>query len=132
MKFAPRGLLRVGLFVALLAAVAVVSAYVGRNFTGIGPVPTRSAFAGRLPSVQDGGRRRYQMCSATNRAADDEETFNGKGSRLGSTISTGTFDVRISPYMPIEPWAWFETKNMEWAGRQELSQEEYLTQLKAA
>lgn len=132
MRFVPRGLLHGGLFLAVLAAVAVVSAYVGRNFTGAGPVPTRSAFAGRLPGVPDGDRRRFQMFYATNRDPNDDSTFSGKGSRLGDTISTGTFEVRISPYMPIEPWAWFDTANMEWAGRQELSHDECLARLRAA
>jgi esterase/lipase superfamily enzyme len=132
MRLTPRALLRGGLFLALLAVVAAVSAFLGRNFTGIGPIPTRSAFAGRLPSVPDGDRRRFEIFYATNRAADDDETFNGRGNRLGSTISTGTFDVRISPYMPIEPWAWFDLANMEWGGRQALSQEDYLARLRAA
>jgi esterase/lipase superfamily enzyme len=106
--------------------------YYGRNFTGSGPVPTRSAFAGRLPSEPDGDWRRFQFFYATNRAVDDEATFQGQGSKLGSSISTGTFDVRISPYMPITPRVWFDTKNMEWADRVELSQEDSLARLRAA
>jgi esterase/lipase superfamily enzyme len=137
MKVLSRRLLRAVAFVALLAAVAVVGGYFGRNFTGTGPVPTRSAFAGRLPSSADGDRRRFQFFYATNRATDDDnDAFNAEGKNLGrrrgNDISTGTFDVRISPYMPIEPWAWFNTKHMEWAGQGELSQAECLSRLREA
>ena len=132
MKTAYRRLLFVGFYVASLAVVAVIAGYVGRNFTGTGPIPTRSAFAGRLPSSPDGDRRRFQFFYATNRAADDEATFQGQGSKLGSEISAGTFDVRISPYMPIKPRVWFDTKYMEWADRAELSQDDCLARLRAA
>jgi esterase/lipase superfamily enzyme len=132
MKTVYRRLLLAGFYVASLAVVAVVAGYIGRNFTGTGPIPTRSAFAGRLPSSPDGDRRRFQFYYATNRAADDDATFQGQGSRLGSEISAGTFDVRISPYMPITPRVWFDTKHMEWADRVGLSQDECLARLRAA
>jgi esterase/lipase superfamily enzyme len=115
-----------------LAVVAVIAGYVGRNFTGTGPIPTRSAFAGRLPSSPDGDRRRFQFYYATNRATDDDATFQGQGSRLGSKISAGTFDVRISPYTPITPRVWFDTKYIEWADRAELAQDDCLARLRAA
>lgn len=119
-------------YVASLIVVAVVAGYVGRNFTGMGPVPTRSAFAGRLPSTPDGDRRRIQCFYATNRDPKDEDTFHGQGSKLGNEISAGTFDVRISPYMPMTPRVWFDTKYMEWADRTPLSQDESLALLRAA
>jgi esterase/lipase superfamily enzyme len=122
----------VGLYLALVVGVAIGAAYYGRNFTGMGPAPTRSAFSGRLPSTPDGDMRRVQIFYATNRATDDPATFNGQGSKLGSTISTGTFDVRVSPYLPIQPRVWFDTNNMQWVGQTELSQEEYLSRLRAA
>lgn len=103
----------------------------GRNFTGIGNIPQRSAFAGRLPGQPDGDTRRFQFFYTTNRANTDD-TFNGRGSQLGNQMLTGTFDVRISPYMPVQPRVWFEKKNMDWAGRQELSQEKFLAQLQHA
>jgi esterase/lipase superfamily enzyme len=132
MKPVFRRLLLLGMYAGLLIVVAVVAAYYGRNFTGMGPAPTRSAFSGRLPSVPDGDMRRVQCFYATNRATDDPETFDGRGSKLGSAISTGTFDVRISPYLPIQPRVWFDTKHMQWAGQKELSQDEYLSGLRAA
>jgi esterase/lipase superfamily enzyme len=137
MKVVYRRLLRAGLFVALLIIVAVVAGYIGHNFTGTGPIPTRSAFAGRLPSVPDGDQRRFKFFYATNRATDkDNDAFNAQGTTLGrrrgSEISTGTFDVRISPYMPIQPWAWNDSKNMEWADRVEQSQEDSMSQLREA
>jgi esterase/lipase superfamily enzyme len=130
--FSRRRLLLGSFYVASLAAVAVVAWYLGRNLTGIGPVPTRSAFAGRLPGTPDGDMRRFQFFYATNRATDDDATFNGQASKLGSTISTGTYEVRISPYMPIQPWVWFDTTHMEWAGRQELAQDDALARLRTA
>jgi esterase/lipase superfamily enzyme len=132
MKTWSRRLLVAGFYVASLVVVAVVAGYVGRNFTGMGPVPTRSAFARRLPSTPDGDWRRFQFFYATNRAADDEATFEGQGNKLGSDISAGTFDVRISPSMPITPRVWFDTQYMEWADRVELSQEEGLARLRTA
>jgi esterase/lipase superfamily enzyme len=130
--FSRRRLLLAGFYVASLAAVAVVAWYMGRNLAGIGPVPTRSAFAGRLPGTPDGDMRRYQFFYATNRAIDDDATFNGQGNRLGSAIATGTYDVRISPYMPIQPWVWFDTANVQWAARQHLAQDEALARLRTA
>lgn len=99
------------------------------NFTGIGPSPTRSAFAGRLPSIQDGDQRRFQFFYATNRANNDD-TFNQRGNQLGNTILTGTFEVLISPYMQVKPFIWFDPTSMEWGGHQELLQESFNTNLK--
>jgi esterase/lipase superfamily enzyme len=132
MKKVTRRLLFAGLYVASLAIVAAIAAYLGRNLTGIGPIPTRSAFARRLPSSADGDQRRFQFFYATNRATDDEATFQGQGSRLGSAISAGTFDVRISPYMPITPRVWFDAQHMEWADRRELPLDESLARLRTA
>jgi esterase/lipase superfamily enzyme len=137
MKVRYRRLLFAGLYVGSLAVVAVVAAFLGRNFMGSGPVPTRSAFAGRLPGTPDGDWRRYHFFYATNRATDaDNDAFNATGRTLGrrrgDQIATGTFDVRISPYMPIQPWMWLDPKNMEWADRGELSQDETLSRLREA
>lgn len=112
----------VGFFAIAIALIAFSATYVIRNFTGLGPMPARSAFAGRLPSIPEGNQRRFQFFYATNRA-NNEDTFNGRGKKLGDGISTGTFDVLISPYMPITPFVWFDTTSMKWADRQELSQE---------
>ena len=120
MKTVYRRLLFAGLYVASLAGVAVVAGFIGRNFTGTGPIPTRSAFAGRLPSTPDGDMRRVQCFYATNRDTQDPETFKGQGSKLGPAISTGSFEVGLSPYLPILPRVWFDVKNMEWAGHTEL------------
>lgn len=127
-----RRLLFGSLYVGLLIAVGFGAAFYSRNFTGSGPVPTRSAFASRLPGTPDGDMRRFNFFYATNRDTSDPETFNGQGAKLGKTISTGTFDVRISPYLPIQPRVWFDTKQLDWAGQAELSQEEYVAKLKAA
>src|SRR5262249_18002948 len=132
MKIRYRRLLVVGCYVALLAVVALIAGYVGRNFTGAGPIPTRAAFTGRFPSTPEGNWRRCQFFYATNRAVDDEATFGAQGSRLGTQISTGTFDVRISPTIPITPGVWFDTKHMEWADRKELSQDAAVARLRAA
>ena len=61
MKTWIRRLLIVGFYLASLVVVAVIALFVGRNFTGAGPIPTRSAFAGRLPGTPDGDRRRFQF-----------------------------------------------------------------------
>jgi esterase/lipase superfamily enzyme len=127
-----RWLLFIGLYLLSLGVVAAVAAYYGRNFTGMGPVPTRSAFAGRLPSTPDGDRRRFSFFYATNRDANDKATFQGQGNTLGSEISTGTFGVRISPYMPITPRVWFDTEQMDWADQTPLSQDDSLARLRTA
>jgi esterase/lipase superfamily enzyme len=119
-------------YMASLAVVAVVTAFLTRNLTGLGLAPTRSAFAGRLPSTPDGDWRRFQFFYATNRAVNDPATFQARGSRLGSKISTGTFDVRISPYMPISPHVWMDHEQMEWADQTALPQEEFLARLRAS
>ncbi len=132
MKIVYRRLLFAAFYLASLVVVAVIALYVGRNFMGTGPIPTRSAFAGRLPGIADGDRRRFQLFYATNRDTNDPATFQGQGSKLGSEISAGTFDVRISPYMPITPRVWFDTQYVEWADRAELSKDDSLAQLRAA
>src|SRR5262245_41204522 len=132
MRTAYRRLLLAGFYVASLVVVAVIAGYVGRHFTGTGPAPTRSAFAGRLPGEPDGDWRRFRFFYATNRDANDEATFQGEGSKLGSEIPAGTCDVRISPYLPIAPRVWFDTRQMEWAGRTALSQDEAIARLRAA
>jgi esterase/lipase superfamily enzyme len=137
MKVVYRRLTWFGLYVASLAIVALVAAYLGRNLTGSGPVPTRSAFAGRLPGSPDGNWRRFRFFYATNRATDpDNDAFNVEdrsvGRRRGPDITTGTFDVRISPYMPIEPWIWFDKKYMEWVGQAKVSQDDSLARLREA
>lgn len=131
MKLQYRRLLWGAFFVILLVLTALVAGYIGRNFTGIGQVPTRSAFAGRLPSSPDGNQRRFQFFYATNRANNDD-TFNGRGNELGNDILTGTFDVLISPYMPIKPFVWFDTTSMEWGDRHELLQDNFRSQLNKA
>jgi esterase/lipase superfamily enzyme len=127
-----RHLLLAGFYVTSLAVVAVCAAYIGRNFTGTGPIPTRSAFAGRLPSTSEGDWRRCQFFYATNRAAEDDATFQGQGNKLGNDISAGTFDVHISPHLPITPRVWFDTRYMEWADRVALTHDDCLARLGAA
>src|SRR5262249_13953441 len=120
-------------YVGLLVVVALVSAFLGRNLTGTGPIPTRSAFAGRLPSTPDGDRRRFQFFYATNRATDpDNDAFDVQARKLGSDISACTFHVRISPSMPNQSWVCFDTNTMEWADRSELSQNDSLVRLRDA
>lgn len=120
-----------GLIFFLILALTITLGYIGRNFIGIGPVPTRSAFAGRLPGVPEGNQNRFQFFYATNRE-NSEDTFNGRGNHLGNGLVTGTFDTLISPYMPILPFIWFDTPSMKWAGRQELKQEDFKLQLQQA
>jgi len=132
MKLVYRRLLRATFYVASLVVVALAAGFIGRNFTGTGPVPTRTAFAGRLPGTTDGDRRRFQFFYMTNRDVADEATFQGRGNKLGSEISAGTFDVLISPSTPIVPWVWLDTHYIEWAGREALSQDEVLARMRTA
>lgn len=119
------------ILLCLLALIVVVGGYIGRNFVGIGPVPTRSAFAGRLPGIPEGDGTRFQFFYATNRE-NSAETFNARGHQLGNELLTGTFDVTIFPYMPILPFIWFDKASMQWAGRQELAQKDFNSKLKEA
>lgn len=131
MKSWHRRLLWVVIYFAILVAVAFIGGYIGRNFTGTGPLPTRSAFAGRLPGTPEGDLRRFQFFYATNRANSDE-TFNARGNQLGNELLTGTYDVLISPYMSIAPFVWFDSTSMKWAGRQELAKDDFRLQLREA
>lgn len=125
---------RVGAFYVLsLAAVAALSAYLSRNFTGAGPIPHRTSFARRLPGVPDGDARRFTFFYATSRATDaDNRAFDGPGLRLADRVSTGTFDVRISPRLRIAPWAWNDTSLMQMGSRTELPEDEAVSRLRAA
>lgn len=129
MKTKHRWLLWSLILIILLLLLAII--FFGRHFVGLGPVPTRSAFAGRLPGTPEGDRSRFQFFYATNRE-NSEETFNDRGHHIGKDILTGTFDVLISPYMSIAPFIWFDTPSMQWAGRQELAREDFKSQLKQA
>lgn len=126
-----RRLLWAILIIAFLVLLMVPVRFIIRNFTGTGPVPVRSAFAGRLPGTPEGDFRRFQFFYTTNRA-NNNDTFNGQGNQLGDTTLNGTFDVLISPYLPVEPFAWFDTKAMKWAGRRELQEEQFRTKLQEA
>lgn len=117
-------------FITSLIIVAVVAAYIGRNFLGQGQVPSRSAFTSRLPSTQNNPEQ-FRFFYATNRV-NDEVSMNGQGNQLAKIITTGTFNVRISPYLPIQPWVWFDTKYMEWLGHQIIPKDDFLSQLRKA
>lgn len=128
-----RRLLLGGFYVASLAAVAAITAYLSRNFTGSGPVPVRAAFARRLPSVPDGDQRRFSFFYATNRATDaDNRAFDGDGRRVSSHISTGCFDVRISPGMSVAPFLWNKDDQMMMVGRTDLPEDEVFSRLREA
>lgn len=131
MKVNYRRMSRLALLAALLIVVALLASYVAHNFFGKGPIPTRSAFWGRLPGVQEGNMRRFQFFYATNRR-DVPETFQEQGHELGQKILTGTFDVLISPYLPILPHVWFDKENMLFAGHQPIVQAAFLKQLDQA
>jgi len=115
----------------VLIFIAIVAGYMLRHFVGIGSVPTRSAFAGRLPGIPEGDRKRFQFFYATNRE-NSEATFNARGSQLGKDLLTGTFDVLISPQVSIAPFIWFDTPSMKWAGHKELVQADFKSQLQQA
>jgi len=115
----------------LILALAIVVIYIVPNFTGIGPVPVRSAFAGRLSGVSEGDQRRFQFFYTTNRV-NNADTFNAQGNELGDQMSSGTFDVLISPYLSIKPFVWFDKTSMKWAGRQQLEPDQFLSKLRQA
>lgn len=115
----------------LLLAIAGVADFAIRNFTGTGPVPTRSAFSGRLPGVQEGDFRRFQFFYTTNRESS-EETFTGRGNTLSDKLTSGTFDVLISPYMPIQPFIWFEETSMKLKDHSVMQEDEFRNKLKMA
>lgn len=121
--------LLLGIFViALFLPLLMAGRFIMRNFTGIGPVPVRSAFAGRLQGVLDGDFRRFQFFYTTNRANDDD-TFYGQGNQLSDTVVNGTFDVLISPYLTVKPFVWFDNTAMKFADRNELSEEKFRSML---
>ncbi len=109
------------LFLILLTLAA---GYLIRNFTGIGPIPVRSSFAGRLPSIAD---RTFRFFYATNRLETED-----RGNILSDTISTGTFDVHISPYLTIRPFEWFDTDSMRWIGKEEVPKDTFYTEIAKA
>ena len=117
-----------GIILLILFGVGI---YLGQKFIGIGPVPVRSAFAGRLPGTPEGNSRRFQFYYATNRS-DHEDTFNGQGNEIGQAILTGTFDVLIAPTMKILPFIWFDETTMKWAARQEIHAEQFNSRLRAS
>jgi esterase/lipase superfamily enzyme len=129
MKVLHKRLLKLGFFIASLMTVAVITAYVSKNFTGLGPVPTRSAFTTRLPASADGNPEHFQFFYTTNRV-NDEYAFKNRGNQLSNTPTFGTFDVRISPYLPIEPRIWFNTEHMDWLKHQEMPEKTFLSQLR--
>lgn len=119
------------IFIVCLIALALAAGYVGRHFTGLGMVPTRSAFAGRLPSKLVDGKRLFQFFYTTTRART-EDTFERQGRQRGEEIVAGTFSVNISPYMRIQPFEWFDRAIMKWAGREELSPDHFNARLREA
>lgn len=131
MKMDSKRLIKAVIVLMLLFSGLFFVDFAVKNFTGIGPVPTRSAFAGRLPSIQEGNERVFRFFYATNRE-NTEDSFDGRGNQLGSVVSYGTYDVEISPYMPIEPFVWFDEESMKWKGRHEMPEEKFYSSLKEA
>jgi esterase/lipase superfamily enzyme len=122
-----------GCYVASLVGVAALSAYVSRNLTGMGPFPERASFARRLPGTPDGDAWRFGFFYATTRSTDeDNHAFDGDGRRMSDEISTGAFDVRISPRLPVAPWVWFDPKLMQMAGRTDLARNETFSRVREA
>lgn len=116
------------LFIAGIGLTVFAGSYLIHQFTGLGPVPTRSEFRGRLPSRGDGN---FQFFYATNRVNTDD-TFLGRGNQLSQEITKGVFNVNISPYMPILPFAWFDEAKMKWLGQKELPRETFRDQVREA
>lgn len=116
--------------VILFSFGLIVARYINENLVGLGPIPARSTFAGRLPSI-DGDPRHFQFFYATNRA-NTEETFNGQGNQLGGALLTGTFDVRISPYLSIKPLVWLDSESIKWLARNELPENTFHPMLRQA
>jgi esterase/lipase superfamily enzyme len=131
MKVLYRRVVLIGFFLVSLVAVALISAYVSKNFAGIGPVPTRSAFTSRLPASPDGNPQHFQFFYTTNRV-NDAYAFANRGHALNNSLTFGTFDVRISPYLPIEPRVWFNKKHMDWLSHHEMPQDAFTSQLRKA
>lgn len=131
MKPSVKRLIWVTLLIIFLALLVMAIRFFMLNFTGLGPVPTRSAFAGRLPGTLEGDFRRFQFFFSTNRV-NNEESFNARGNQRVDTMTNGTFDVLISPYMSIEPFVWFETTAMKWADHRELPEEKFRSMIKEA
>ena len=134
MRLPGRRWLLAAFYIASLAGVAALSAYLSRNLSGSGPIPERTSFARRLQGTADGDARRYTLFYATTRSTDeDNHAFDGDGRRMSDHVtSTGTFEVRISPRLPVAPRVWFDTDLMQLVGRTELSQDEMLARLRAA
>lgn len=118
-------------YILSLVLVASVAGYLGRNLTGLGPIPVRSAFAGRLPSIQEGDKRRFQFFYATNRE-NSEETFNERGNQLGNSLLVGTFDALITPGLFIKPYVWLDSSSMKIADHKALAEEAFRSQLRTA
>jgi len=115
----------------LLILLGLTVNYLLNQFTGLGPIPNRSAFAGRLPSTPEGNGRRFAFFYATNRVNQDI-TFQGQGHERGEKLLMGTYDVLISPSMRIEPFVWFDAQSMSWLGRKELTSHEFYSDIRAA
>lgn len=118
-------------FISILLAVALIAAYIGRNFTGKGQIPDRSAFTSRLPSSPDGNPKHFRFFYSSNRI-NDKEAINNQGHELSKALSFGTFDVKIASYLPILPRIWFDTEHMEWLGKHEMPEGAFLSQVKEA
>lgn len=130
MKYLYRRLFWGLVLAALLCFGLIVARYINENLVGLGPMPTRSSFAGRLPSIE-GVPHHFRFFYATNRA-NTEDTFQAQGNQLGDAILTGTFDVDISPYLSIKPFVWFDTDSIKWLARNELAEKPFFPMLRQA
>lgn len=126
-----RKIVWLGFTVLLLVIIGFAARFITQQFLGPGPIPERSAFAGRLPGVWEGDQRRFQFFYATNRE-NSQETFEERGNLIGDKMLTGIYEVLITPGMLIKPFSWFEKESMKWAGRSELQQDDFYSQLHSA
>lgn len=104
------------LLILFIVLLLIIFHFAKKNFTGLGPTPIRSAFAGRLPNIQDHPHL-FRFYYSTIRE-NSPETFDGRGDLLGDEISQGTYDVFISPYLAVKPFVWFDQESLEWRGRE--------------
>jgi len=111
---------RIVFYVFLIAswgAVAAVTLFYARNFTGLGPIPERSAVARRMSGVDEGEFLRARFFFASNRRPDQlDGGEDGQGTILGDTITYGLFEARLSHQLPVAQWAWEDPQHLRWAG----------------
>src|SRR5688572_13125444 len=127
-----RRILIVGSYVLVAALAGAAGAWAMKQWAPSYSMPARAEFPRRLRGHSgDFAADAYRLFYATTRPAA-ADLLNDAAAERSSAVSLGSFDVRISPAIHVEPRVWEDPDLLEVLQPQPLAPDAFYRQLKAA